>query len=128
MLHCAALLHRAGSMPLARTYNGLLGNLVATTRSSTVQGGDDDVDALLAQFALEEKSSNTADIRQDVAPPAARVYASFTAHPTSVSDSANVHDWCVLSDQACNWTAPAPASCHDDSCKHLNSVTPRTSH
>ena len=48
------------------------------------QGGDDDVDALLAQFALEEKAKNSADIREDVAPPSARVYASFTAHPTSV--------------------------------------------
>ena len=48
------------------------------------QGGDDDVDALLAQFALEERAKNSADIRQDVAPPSARVYASFTAHPTSV--------------------------------------------
>ncbi|DBA67583.1 TPA: hypothetical protein ACH3X2_001852 [Trebouxia sp. C0005] len=47
------------------------------------QGGDDDVDALLAQFALEEKAKNNADIREDVAPPSARVYASFTAHPTS---------------------------------------------
>ncbi len=49
-----------------------------------LQGGDDDVDALLAQFALEEKAKNSADIREDVAPPSARVYASFTAHPTSV--------------------------------------------
>ncbi len=48
------------------------------------QGGDDDVHALLAQFALEEKAKNSADIREDVAPPSARVYTSFTAHPTSV--------------------------------------------
>ena len=49
------------------------------------QGGDDDVEALLAQFALEEKAKSSADIREDVPPPSARVYASFTAHPTSVS-------------------------------------------
>ncbi len=48
------------------------------------QGGDDDIDALLAQFALEEKAKTSADIREDVVPPSARVHASFTAHPTSV--------------------------------------------
>lgn len=52
-----------------------------------IQGGDDDVDALLAQFALEEKAKGAADVREDVAPPSARVYASFTAHPTSVGDT-----------------------------------------
>lgn len=51
--------------------------------AKAAKGGDDDVDALLAQFALEEKAKNSADIREDVAPPSARVYASFTAHPTS---------------------------------------------
>ncbi|KAL0040670.1 hypothetical protein WJX79_001168 [Trebouxia sp. C0005] len=51
--------------------------------AKAAKGGDDDVDALLAQFALEEKAKNNADIREDVAPPSARVYASFTAHPTS---------------------------------------------
>lgn len=50
-----------------------------------MQGGDDDVDALLAQFALEEKAKSTVDVREDVVGPSARVYASFTAHPTSVS-------------------------------------------
>lgn len=49
------------------------------------QGGDDDVDALLAQFALEEKAKNTADIREGVPAPSARVYASFVPDPTSVS-------------------------------------------
>ena len=52
-----------------------------------MQGGDDDVDALLAQFALEEKAKGAADVREDVAAPSARVYASFTAHPTSVSSA-----------------------------------------
>lgn len=52
-----------------------------------MQGGDDDVDALLAQFALEEKAKSTADVREDVTAPSARVYASFTAHPTSVGYS-----------------------------------------
>lgn len=57
-----------------------------------MQGGDDDVDALLAQFALEEKAKNTADVREDVTAPSARVYASFTAHPTSVSYLVQGHD------------------------------------
>ena len=43
------------------------------------------MDALLAQFALEEKAKNSADVREDVPAPSARVYASFTAHSTSVS-------------------------------------------
>lgn len=56
-----------------------------------MQGGDDDVDALLAQFALEEKAKSAADVREDVAAPSARVYASFTAHPTSVSLLRNIY-------------------------------------
>ncbi|KAL0055849.1 hypothetical protein WJX82_005035 [Trebouxia sp. C0006] len=51
--------------------------------AKAAKGGDDDIDALLAQFALEEKAKTSADIREDVVPPSARVHASFTAHPTS---------------------------------------------
>ena len=50
-----------------------------------MQGGDDDVDALLSQFNLEEKAKNAAQIKENADPPSSRVYASFTAHPTSVS-------------------------------------------
>lgn len=49
------------------------------------QGGDDDVDALLSQFNLEEKAKIAAQIRENADPPSARTYASFTPHPTSVS-------------------------------------------
>ena len=50
-----------------------------------MQGGDDDVDALLSQFNLEEKAKNTAQVKENADPPSARVYASFTPHPTLVS-------------------------------------------
>ena len=58
-----------------------------------LQGGDDDVDALLNQFNLEEKAKSTAQIRENADPPSARVYASFTAHPTSVSVTLSFNEY-----------------------------------
>ena len=52
---------------------------------SEVQGGDDDVDALLSQFNLEEQAKSAAQIRENADPPSARTYASFIPHPTTVS-------------------------------------------
>lgn len=43
-----------------------------------LQGGEDDLDALLAKFALEDKQRNEPQVEHDAPPPSARVYASFT--------------------------------------------------
>jgi len=42
------------------------------------QGGEDDLDALLAKFALDDKRQSTVEVEDDSAPPSARVYSSFT--------------------------------------------------
>lgn len=60
-------------------------NVVWLNFRTKMQGGDDDVDALLSQFNLEEKAKSAAQIRENADPPSARTYASFTPHPTTVS-------------------------------------------
>lgn len=46
-------------------------------RFCTQQGGEDDLDALLAKFALEDKLQAIA-VTEDTNAPSARVYSSFT--------------------------------------------------
>jgi hypothetical protein len=41
------------------------------------QGGEDDLDALLAKFKLEDAERNTVKVEEGVPPPSPRVYASF---------------------------------------------------
>ena len=45
----------------------------------TFQGGEDDLDALLAKFVLEDAQKDKVEIKNDVPCPSARVYASYTA-------------------------------------------------
>ena len=47
-------------------------------RHPVLQGGEDDLDALLAKFALEDKMQSSVEVVDDSAPPSARVYSSFT--------------------------------------------------
>lgn len=49
-----------------------------------MQGGEDDLDALLAKFALEDKQKDTVQALEDEQPPSARVFASFTAYNVQV--------------------------------------------
>ena len=44
-----------------------------------MQGGEDDLDALLARFALDDAQKDAVEILENAACPSARVYASFTA-------------------------------------------------
>ncbi|KAK9802848.1 hypothetical protein WJX73_007641 [Symbiochloris irregularis] len=43
------------------------------------EGGEDDLDALLAKFKLDEAARNTVSVRQSSAPPSARLFASMSA-------------------------------------------------
>ena len=43
------------------------------------QGGEDDLDALLAQFKLEEADRKKVSVQRASAPPSARLFASLTA-------------------------------------------------
>ena len=45
----------------------------------SMQGGEDDLDALLARFALDDAQKDAVEILENAACPSARVYASFTA-------------------------------------------------
>ena len=47
-------------------------------RHTVLQGGEDDLEALLAKFALEDKLQSAVEVQDDTAPPSARVYSSFT--------------------------------------------------
>jgi hypothetical protein len=47
-----------------------------------VQGGEDDIDALLAGFALEDKARRSVTVEEGCAPPTPRVYSSFVPIPS----------------------------------------------
>ena len=49
-----------------------------------MQGGEDDLDALLKQFELKDKKANEIVVLSNAEPPSARLFASFTAVPGSV--------------------------------------------
>jgi hypothetical protein len=48
-----------------------------TSHSHSLQGGEDDIDALLAQFKLQDEASTTVRVEDNCRPPSPRVYASF---------------------------------------------------
>ena len=50
-------------------------------------GDEDDLDALLAKFALEEKATKAVTVVADCEPPSARVNASFVPHLTQVGEA-----------------------------------------
>lgn len=50
-----------------------------------MQGGEDDLDALLAQFKLQDQAANQITLKDNAKAPPARVHASFTPIGTSVS-------------------------------------------
>jgi hypothetical protein len=49
-----------------------------------LEGDEDDLDALLAKFALEDKKKKAVTVETDCAPPSARVAASFVPYVTPV--------------------------------------------
>lgn len=60
------------------TANSVSLNIKAASKGSFEQGGEDDLDALLAKFVLEDKIQTEAAIEDKSMPPSARVYSSFT--------------------------------------------------
>jgi hypothetical protein len=83
---------------LQRHFTGLLAQsfkalLVFTL--SDLQGGDDDIEAVLAKFRLEDDALSRAEILTDVDPPSARVHSSFTATTSQVEYIAMHNGLCL---------------------------------
>ena len=57
-----------------------------------LQGGEDDIDALLASFKLRDEahSGHGVEVKEDCAAPSPRVYASFTPIPSQAGRAAGV--------------------------------------
>ena len=60
-----------------------------------VQGGEDDLDALLKQFKLQDKIAKAIEVQHNVDQPSARLFASFTPIPGAVSSHMPI--WCSQS-------------------------------
>ena len=56
-----------------------------------MQGGEDDLDALLKHFQLQDKKAKAIEIHQSADPPSARLFANFTPIPGAVS---TLHSCC----------------------------------
>ena len=52
-----------------------------------MQGGEDDLDALLKRFQLQDKKAKEIEIQHNADPPSARLFANFTPIPGAVSSS-----------------------------------------
>lgn len=52
--------------------------------SRVLQGGEDDIDALLAAFKLKDERHSKVEVQDNCAAPSPRVYASFTPIPSQV--------------------------------------------
>jgi hypothetical protein len=50
--------------------------------SPRLQGGEDDIDSLLAKFKLQDERQGSVQVQEDCPPPSPRVYASFTPIPS----------------------------------------------
>lgn len=67
-------------------------------RERTAKGGEDDIDALLAQFKLQDEEANRIIVEENCDPPTARVYASFTplvSYSSSICSMVTGNDICV---------------------------------
>ena len=63
-----------------------------------MQGGEDDLDALLKQFKLQDKKAKAVEVQHNIDQPSARLFASFTPIPGAVS--ADIPIWCSQSARA----------------------------
>ena len=50
-----------------------------------MQGGEDDLDALLKRFQLQDRKAKEVEIQHNADPPSARLFANFTPIPGAVS-------------------------------------------
>lgn len=50
----------------------------------SLQGGEDDIDALLAAFKLKDERHSRVEVQEGCPAPSPRVYASFTPIPSQV--------------------------------------------
>ena len=64
------------------------------------QGGEDDIDALLAKFKLQDERHARVEVVEDCPPPSPRVYASFTPIPSQARSAAAVLGVGVLQHRA----------------------------
>lgn len=56
----------------------------ALRTARALQGGEDDIDALLAAFKLKDERHSRVEVQEGCAAPSPRVYASFTPIPSQV--------------------------------------------
>ena len=61
-----------------------------------MQDENEDLDALLEQFALDDEAKSTVQVIEDCSPPSARVFASFTPNLLSVRSSRMAHESSLL--------------------------------
>lgn len=61
-----------------------------------LQDENEDLDALLEQFALDDEAKSTVQVVEDCSPPSARVFASFTPNPLAVRSSCMSHESSLL--------------------------------
>ena len=61
-----------------------------------MQDENEDLDALLEQFALDDEAKSTVQVIEDCNPPSARVFASFTPVPLAVRTPCMSHDSILL--------------------------------
>ena len=70
-----------------------------------LQGGEDDIDSLLAKFKLQDERQGSVEVQEDCPPPSPRVYASFTPIPSQASTPA-----CACNTRLCSHLPPGGAS------------------
>lgn len=58
-----------------------------------LQGGEDDIDALLAKFKLQDERHSAVSIKENCAAPSPRVYASFTPIPSQARSWVGGRAW-----------------------------------
>lgn len=61
-----------------------------------MQGGEDDLDALLKRFQLQDKKAKEVEIQHNADPPSARLFANCTPIPGAVS----THHFCLAVQKA----------------------------
>lgn len=93
-----------------------------------MQGGEDDLDALLAKFALEDKLQAAVTTEDGSKPPSARVYSSFTA---ASPQQVNAHCSKIMTSRVYNavqHTAPPCTQILDSAVELPEDQRPATTH
>lgn len=60
-----------------------------------LQGGEDDIDSLLAKFKLQDERHAGVEVKEGAPAPTPRVYASFTPIPSQKENEARCYCCCV---------------------------------